>query len=79
MKVMRDTEWDFEGWCQQFKPMDNSPVFFFKNKKFGDVIALKEAKYIDVSANLVHYYTVENSELYVSSSEYILVSSSLAV
>lgn len=67
MKILRDTEYTPIGRLDWFEPMQ-SPVYMFKHKKYGDVVALNEAKFIIVSANIVYYYNAYNGIVSVSKS-----------
>lgn len=68
MKILRDTEWEPIAWVD-YMPGIEGPAFLFKHKKYGDIQALKVAKWIDVSANIVHFYRACTHEVSVSGKE----------
>lgn len=58
MKVLRSVEWEPISWIKDF-PGVGGPVYVFKNKRFGDIAALKVVKYVDVPADNVFIYDAE--------------------
>lgn len=65
MKILRNTEWVFEGYSANF-PVLEGPAFIFRNFRYGDVVALKVAKYIDATSDVVYYF--DASRNYVGAS-----------
>lgn len=55
MKILRSDEWSPEYWVENFP--DLGKAYVFKNKTYGDIIALKVAKYVDLKeGNSYTYY-----------------------
>lgn len=55
MKILKDTDWTPVGYVEWFEPMQQ-PVFLFQHKRFGDVVVLNVAKFINVTADIVYFY-----------------------
>lgn len=68
MKVLRDTEWKFAGRTDFIEVIDG-PAFIFQNLKYGDIIALKVAKYIDTTADVVYYFDADRNYVGASNVE----------
>lgn len=64
MKVLRSLEWEPVAWIDNMPTMD-TPVYLFKHRRWRDVIALKVAKYVDVTADVVYFYDAINHEVSV--------------
>lgn len=62
MKVMRSTEWEPIAWADNV-PGIEGPAYLFCHKKYFDVVALKVAKWIDVTADVVYFYNAEKKEV----------------
>lgn len=58
MKILRDVEWSLLGYDDNSKAFNGTPAIYFKHKQYGDVTALKAAKYILTATNEVYFYTV---------------------
>lgn len=68
MKVLRSTEWEPVAWMETFPSM-GTPVYVFLNKKYGDVVALKVAKYVDVPHDNVYLYNAQSRSISLSCDE----------
>lgn len=68
MKVLRSTEWEPVAWMETFPSM-GTPVYVFLNKKYGDVVALKVAKYVDVPRDNVYLYDATSRRISLSCGE----------
>lgn len=58
MKILRSSEWEPAFWIGNFPGV--GPAYVFKNKKYGDIVALKVAKYVDVAADNTYVYDAVN-------------------
>lgn len=58
MKILRSSEWEPVFWVKQFPGL--GPAYVFRNKRYGDVLALKVAKYVDVAADDTYVYDADN-------------------
>lgn len=67
VKILRSDEWEPLVHWAYFEPMQG-PVYFFRHKRFNDIVALNVAKYIDLVANIVYFYNAEKHEVSVSHS-----------
>lgn len=56
MKVVRSNRWTPVG---KITLGNFGNKFLFKDEKYGDVLALKVAKYVDVSADLVYIFDAD--------------------
>lgn len=62
MRVLRNTEWEPIGWVEKF-PGIGGPAYLFRHEQYGDVVALKVVKWIDVPHNIVYFYDAEAREV----------------
>lgn len=65
MKILRNTEWEPIGWVRNF-PGIEGPAYLFRHERYGDVVALKVVKWIDVIHDIVYFYDAEHKEISVS-------------
>lgn len=76
MKILRNTEWEPVGWAETFPGLE-SPAYLFKHKQYGDVVALKVAKWIDVPRDKVYFYNALNHTISVSGRRNMISETSL--
>lgn len=62
MKILRSTEWEPVGFQEEFSFSDHQPVFFFRHRKYEDIVALNVAKYVDVMNNIVYFFNASAKE-----------------
>lgn len=64
MKILRDVEWTPVYYTDSFPGLGKA--FIFKNERYGDLLALNEAKWVDTTAN-------KSYEFYASSRKVVHV------
>lgn len=60
MKIMKDKDWIFRGYVENF--LDIGRVFLFEHKRYGEIIALKVAKFITSKLDVVLHLNAESDE-----------------
>lgn len=65
MKILKNTEWEPVAWIENC-PGTGQPAFLFRHKQYGDVMALKVVKWIDVASDRVYFYDAQAHEISVS-------------
>lgn len=60
MKIVKEKDWRFRSYERNF--LDKGGVFVFEHKQYGDILALKAAKYIASKLDVVLFLNAESSE-----------------
>lgn len=61
MKILRSDEWEPAFWVENFPGLGKA--YIFKSKTYGDIMALKVAKYIVLSENNSYIYDAETRKV----------------
>lgn len=69
MKILRSKDWVLLGFLANAAFMGHKPAFLFQHRAYEDVLALNEAKYIDVESNTVLFFDANSKDkIYASRS-----------
>lgn len=60
MKIVKERDWRFCSYEEDF--LGKGSVFVFEHKQYGDILALKAAKYIASKLDIVLFLNAESKE-----------------